>query len=642
MDQVVAFEAFRDEWLADVKDGTPSTTELGRRFAVKLLTQWLEIDGHSEDVVYCDGAGDGGIDAACLHRGEGTDVEGEGRAEGDTWYLVQSKYGSAFAGTSTLIEEAQKVIDTLDGKRPKLSSLSEALLERLQNFRRKASELDHLIVVFATVEPLADDQKRALEDVRNMGRARLGPLFDVEAISVDTIYRRAQEEALAGPPRLRVPLKGGLAQSGPDLMVGSISLLDLYEFLKSYRAKVGDLDELYEKNVRRFLGSRGKVNKAMHRTLKDLPERFGLFNNGITIVVTDFEAVDGRIELTEPYVVNGCQTTRTIWEVCHQQLETGGTGRDAALEEWKKKAGQGVVVTKVAKVGTSGDDLLRDITRYTNTQNAVREKDFIAITSDFRSWAKQMADTYGVFLEVQRGGWDSRRALQKQDPQARQFKEAANAFDILKVYGAGWLLEAGAAFGTNRAFLPNGPVFKRIMNSDGTEDAFGVEDLYAAYRLHRGADGYGFGRGAQATRRQTRFLFFLVAVDLLRDVLIRNGKKTTPKDLTRAFVKLFGPGNEAAGKLLLDQAIEAIDEYLTKDTEDCVFAEPSFQNEYNNDLNGFLKWEQLGKSDATTPRLRSLLAAYKKTMGRKSGNEPSPRDAIWTALSRPTEPEAQA
>ncbi len=640
MDQGVAFEGFRDEWLAEVKQGTPSTTELGRRFAVKLLTQWLEIDGQSEDVVYCDGAGDGGIDAACLHRGEGVDVEGEGRVEGDTWYLVQSKYGSAFAGTSTLIEEAQKVIDTLDGKRPKLSSLSQGLLERLQNFRRQASELDHIILVFATVDPLTGDQKRALEDVRNMGRARLGPAFDVEAVSVDTIYRRAQEEALAGPPRLRVPLKGALAQSGADLMVGSVSLLDLYDFLKAYRAKVGDLDELYEKNVRRFLGSRGKVNRAMHRTLKEVPERFGLFNNGITIVVTDFESCDGRIELTEPYVVNGCQTTRTIWEVCHQQLEAGGTGRDAALEDWRKRAGEGVVVTKLVKVGTSGDDLLRDITRYTNTQNAVREKDFIAITSDFRSWAKQMADTYGVFLEVQRGGWDSRRALQKQDPNARQFKEAANAFDILKVYGAGWLGEAGSAFGTNRAFLPNGPVFKRIMNYDGTEEAFGVEDLYAAYRLHRGADEYGFGRGAQPTRRQTRFLFFLVAVDLLRDVLIRNGKKTAPKDITRAFVKLFTAGNEATAKTLLDQAIEAIDEYMTTGTDDCVFAEPSFQNDYNNDLNGFLKWEQIGKTEAATPRLRSLLAAYKKTMGRKSGTVPSPREAIAAVLNA-AEPEAQ-
>jgi hypothetical protein len=61
--------------------------------------------------------------------------------------------------------------------------------------------------------------------------------------------------------------------------------------------------------------------------LKEAPERFGLYNNGITIVVGDFKIEGGKVmELIEPYVVNGCQTTRSIREVCRQRLETGGTG----------------------------------------------------------------------------------------------------------------------------------------------------------------------------------------------------------------------------------------------------------------------------------------------------------------------------
>ena len=112
----------------------------------------------------------------------------------------------------------------------------------------------------------------------------------------------------------KVPLKGSnAALSGKDLLVGSVSLLNLYDFLKNYRAQTGDLDRLYEKNVRRWLGIRGRVNKAIQQTLKVAPERFGLYNNGITIVVADFTPhEDGTLELIEPYVVNGCQTTRTI------------------------------------------------------------------------------------------------------------------------------------------------------------------------------------------------------------------------------------------------------------------------------------------------------------------------------------------
>lgn len=64
--------------------------------------------------------------------------------------------------------------------------------------------------------------------------------------------------------------------------------------------------------------------------MRNAPERFGLYNNGITIVVTDFVlGEDGVIELIEPYVVNGCQTTRIIWEVCYQKLEAGWYGYSA-------------------------------------------------------------------------------------------------------------------------------------------------------------------------------------------------------------------------------------------------------------------------------------------------------------------------
>lgn len=628
------YAAFRDQWLQDVTAGSPSTTELGHRFARKLLTHWLDVDEASDDIVYCDGAGDGGIDIAYLDRGERPEPEGDGQVQGHTWFLVQSKYGSAFAGPKTLLLEAQKVIDTLDGKQHRLSSLAQGLLERLTVFRRQASELDRIVLVFGTVEPLSVDDRRTLQDVQSMGRARLGPLFDVECVSVEVIHKRMLDAGLPGEPQVRVPLTANLSDSGPDLLVGAVSLLNLYEFLKAYRTATGDLDALYEKNVRRFLGSRGKVHKAMQATIKDNPERFGLYNNGITLVATNFERKNGVLELASPFVVNGCQTTRTIWEVCHQRLDAGGTGTSPELAAWTKRAAQGVVVTKVVKVGNDGDVLLRDITRYTNTQNAVREKDFLTLTSDFRTWASEMAERYDVFLEVQRGGWDSQRAFQRQHPNAKQFTNAANAFDLLKVYGAGWLSEAGTAFGRNAAFLPNGTIFKRIVNNEDAEETFGVDDLYAAFRLQQAGEAFGFGRGAKKTsRRQTKFLFYLIALDLLRGVLIHGGKKSSRAGLTHALLAVFATGREAAASALLETAIEVIDEYMNQEAEDSIHAEPALKNTFNSDLNGYLKWEQLGKNDEASPNLRQLLALNKKSMARAVPGGTSARDLILQACA---------
>lgn len=627
-----SFEEYREEWLADVREGNPSTTELGHRFARKLVTQWLDVDSEADNIIYCDGAGDGGIDIAYLHRSETHEAEGDDNpVEGDAWYLVQSKYGSAFRGVNTLLQESVKLIDTLDGKRSKLSSITQELLERLSIFRQQAGELDRIILVFATEEPLSDEQKRVLEDIRAMGRNRLGALFDVEQVSIATIYQRLLDEVTADVPRITVPLSADLVTSGQGLLVGSISLQQLYEFLKTYRSIVGDLDQLYEKNVRRFLGSRGKVNKGMQQTLKGTPELFGLYNNGITIVVEDFQKNNGTLSLIEPYVVNGCQTTRTIWEVFHQRLEAGGTGISPEQQAWRDKARQGVVVAKIVKVGSAGEDLLQDITRYTNSQNAVREKDFLALTSDFRTMARQMEERYNTYLETQRGGWESRSAYQRQHPTAKKFTEHTNVFDLLKIYGAGWLGEPGIAFGRNVDFLPNGSIFRRIFNNQPNGVPFTVEDLYAAYRVQQTADKYKFGRGADTSRRQTRFLFYMAALELLKRVMSRANLDTSPRDLTQALLKLYKPGNESATEALMDAAIEVIDEYMNPRSEQSVFQEPAYENVHNRDLNAYLKWEQLGKNEASSPNLRALLTITTQTLGR--GN-PSPRELIIAAIKQ--------
>lgn len=629
----IDFEDFRQSWLEEVTIGNPSTVELGRRFALKVVTQWLDTSAINAEFIHCDGSSDGGIDVALLDTGP-EELADDGGVSGHTWYLVQSKYGAAFAGPSTLLIEGQKVIDTLDGKRSRLNSLAEGVLERLSNFRNGAGPADKIVLVFATEENLRDTEKQVLADLRVMGAARLGPIFDVETISIETIHARLQEvEAATSAKRLTVDLAAHLVSSGPDLLVGSVGLQNLYEFLKQYRDQTGDLDRIYEKNVRRFLGGRGKVNKAMQATLRDAPERFGLYNNGITIVVHGYEHSETQVKLTEPYIVNGCQTTRTIWEVFHSRLNAGGTGVNPEIEAWKAKALQGAVVAKIVKVGDSGEALLQAITRYTNSQNAIREKDFLALASDFKAWQAELGNRFDLYLEIQRGGWDSQKALQNTNPKSKQYSKQANAADLMKVYGAGWLGEAGVAFGKNPPFLPDGSVFKRIVNGSDTDGGpFGAVDLYAAYLLQQATASMGFGRGAEKqSRRQTRFVFLMIVLDLFRDVLSRANKPLDPRSVSAALVRVLE--NVPARDALLETAAEVIDGYFTQGTDDSVFTEPAYMNSFNADLNAFLKWEKLGKSDVDTPRLKNALAVNKSVMGKNIAGT-SARQTIMAAVDQ--------
>ena len=621
----VTFDEFCEEWLREIKDGDLSPFDKGQRFAVKLVTQWLGVTEDDEDLVLCDGTGDGGIDIAYLHRADIDSSEQESESvEGDTWYVIQSKYGTSFQGSDTIVSEGRKVIATLAGENTHLSENVRQLMGRLDTFRQQASERDRITLVFATDQPMSEIDRRALSDIRSIGNERFPNMFDVEDISLQTIWEARNSTQHTS---LTLPIRGNFVDPSIGLRVGTVPLTDLYQFLKAYRDKTGNLDQLYEKNVRQFLGSRKKINRGIAETLNQKPEMFGLYNNGITIVVSDFytNQADGSCVLYNPYVVNGCQSTKTIWEVLTQKLEAGGTGRSDPLEEWKERAKDGVVVTKIVK---SSDAEITQITRFTNSQNAVREQDFIALRDEFRAWADAMADRYGIFLEIQRGGSEAQRAYQKSHSSSQQFTEFANAFDLIKVYGAGWMREPGTAFGKNAPFTPAGTIFKRI--TSGEEGPFGADDLYAAYRLQRFADQYKFGRGAEEpSRRQTRFLFYFVVIDFLSDTLIRAHRAHSARELTNALLSLLQVANQDAVKGLLDSSLEVLDEYLNQESEDSLYKEQGFQG----DLNTFLKWEQLGKNEDSTPRLKSLLSGYKRLFGRGSGGRPSPRDLVRQAIT---------
>ena len=620
----VSFEEFCNEWLAEFREGGLTAVEKGQGFAVKLVTQWLRVTDDDDNLVLCDGSGDGGIDIAFLHRADIDDADLEGQsAEGDTWYLVQSKYGTAFQGTETILNDGHKVIATVTGENIHLSERTAQLVERLRTFRQQASERDRLILVFATEQPMQESDRRALNDIQTIGREHLPNLFEVEDTSLQTIWelRDTNEQ-----PNVQLPLKGNFVDPDSGLRVGTIPLTELYAFLKAFHERTGNLDQLYEKNVRQFLGSRKKINRGIEATLKNTPEMFGLYNNGITIVVTEYvTASDGRCLLSNPYVVNGCQTTRTIWEVLRQKLDSGGTGQSPELVDWQSRAQRGVVVAKIVK---SDSAQITEITRFTNSQNAVREQDFLALRNDFRAWADAMAAQFGIFLEIQRGGQESQKAFQKSHPSSRQFTEFANAFELVKIYGSGWMREPGTAFGKNAPFLPGGTIFTRISSGD---DAIDVDDLYAAFRLQKLADEFKFGRNANdPSRRQTRYLFYFIVLDLLRDSYVRvHQAYPSSYDLTKALLALIKEENQEALQGLTNASLEALSEYLNQSSEDSVYKEPNF----TGDLNTFLKREQLGRNEDSTPRFKSLLTTHKLVFGRSSGGQSSPRELVTSVFS---------
>lgn len=126
---------------------------------------------------------------------------------------------------------------------------------------------------------------------------------------------------------------------------------------------------LLEQNVRTFLQARTKVNRGIIATLRDNPQMFFAYNNGLTATATSIEAMstpDGYMNLSrinDLQIVNGGQTTASV-------LYAHDLGADLSEVFVQMK----LSVVEPALV----EEIVPLISRYANTQNRISEADFFS------------------------------------------------------------------------------------------------------------------------------------------------------------------------------------------------------------------------------------------------------------------------
>ena len=132
---------------------------------------------------------------------------------------------------------------------------------------------------------------------------------------------------------------------------------------------------LLEANVRSFLSVKAKgVNAGLQNTLRNAPERFMAYNNGIVLVADEMRldrASDGSpgiVWLRGMQIVNGGQTTASIFFA---------KKKFADIDLSKVRVPAKIIVMKEADPAKE-EALVSDISRYANSQNAVRQSDLSA------------------------------------------------------------------------------------------------------------------------------------------------------------------------------------------------------------------------------------------------------------------------
>lgn len=131
---------------------------------------------------------------------------------------------------------------------------------------------------------------------------------------------------------------------------------------------------LLEANVRSFLNATGKVNRGIRDTLRGDPEKFMAFNNGIVVVADEAHitgSADGGtrlIWLKGMQIVNGGQTTASLYFTAKKYPE---------VDLRKVRVPAKVIVLHQADEATE-EALIANISRYANSQNAVKQSDLYA------------------------------------------------------------------------------------------------------------------------------------------------------------------------------------------------------------------------------------------------------------------------
>ncbi len=127
-------------------------------------------------------------------------------------------------------------------------------------------------------------------------------------------------------------------------------------------------NELLESNVRAFLGQAGKFNKGIRDTIRNKPQMFLPYNNGITATAESVETklVDNQLVITKLndfQIVNGGQTTASLY---HTQKKF----KDVDLNKIFVQMKLTVIKDKEQK-----NIEVPNISRFANSQNKVSELD---------------------------------------------------------------------------------------------------------------------------------------------------------------------------------------------------------------------------------------------------------------------------
>ena len=100
----------------------------------------------------------------------------------------------------------------------------------------------------------------------------------------------------------------------PGIRQAFLGYLDFQSYLKLITGENGEIRRnVFYDNVRDFQGNDNPVNLEIAETMQSDPNKFILFNNGVTIICKRLENIRNKFTIVDYQIVNGCQTSHVLF-----------------------------------------------------------------------------------------------------------------------------------------------------------------------------------------------------------------------------------------------------------------------------------------------------------------------------------------
>ena len=443
--------------IQDHAENSKSEVEKGNNFLQWVLTRVFEATEDDAADAIVDGANDLGIDAYLP-----VDFSD------NTIRLFQSKYGTSHSleAIAKFKEDAKRLLaKDITKMRPELAQLVTKIKEK--NLKIKCCYVTNQRVEYS------DDF--------------------IEILDIDKIIQRLWDRIKKPAAGKKSSIKLEKMLRYDNTILGVLKLRELTEFVSKNREYV------FESNIRQWMQFKTTVNKGLRETLQTNPGKFFFYNNGITIVVSNFEELgENIIQLYAPQIVNGAQTSNSIVDHAKRTKNMNGS-------------------MTVTIIKADDEQEQNNITKYRNSQNSVRGKDLVSLM-DFHKSIKSQLKNCGYFYEIQAGSFDtktkSKQCEYEGDSTYNKYlpdnhKKVIVAKDAIQVLVAGIEQRPTEAYSSPAQFLPRGSKYDDVFNDNLKDDYKILLYPYLVKEYAKKIPKYG-KKGGHKTKRYATLFFVAV------------------------------------------------------------------------------------------------------------------------------------